>query len=79
MATALDEITATLLRVGKLESIGLEEDIYEAGFPSIQALELLLELESACGVSIPDDQFMKARTARALLGLVVGLQQEQAA
>jgi acyl carrier protein len=79
MATVLDVITATLHRVGKIEGFGPDQDFYEAGFSSIKALELLLELESACDVSIPDDQFIQSRTAHELLGLIVRLTQEQAA
>ena len=50
-----------------------DRDIYEAGFSSIASLELLLELESIYGVSIPDDQFVLARTPRQLRQLIANL------
>ena len=34
------------------------EDFYDAGFSSINALQLLLELEAAFDVTIPDDEFV---------------------
>lgn len=50
-----------------------DRDIYDAGFSSIASLELLLELETIYGVSIPDDQFVIARTPRQLRALVANL------
>jgi len=78
MAERAERITAILCRVGKLQNIGPDEDFYSAGFSSISALELLLELETEFGVSIPDDQFVPARTVRALDAVISGLNQEQA-
>ena len=50
-----------------------DRDIYDAGFNSIASLELLIELESVHGVSIPDDQFVLARTPRQLRALIASL------
>jgi acyl carrier protein len=47
-----------------------DRDIYDAGFNSIASLELLIELETIHGVTIPDDQFVLARTPRQLRTLV---------
>lgn len=74
MAAKLEEISAIVCRVGKLESVRPVEDFYAAGFSSVHALDLLLELESACSVSIPDDDFISARTPEALHRLVTRLQ-----
>jgi acyl carrier protein len=75
----LDEIGAIVCRIGKIADIGPDEDFYNAGFSSINALELLLELESAYDVSIPDDQFIDVRSLRALQTLITHLGQEQVA
>jgi acyl carrier protein len=79
MSDDLQRIAAIVCEVGKISGIGPDDDIYDAGFSSISALELLMELESALGVSIPDDEFINARTPRALSSVVERLKQEQPA
>lgn len=79
MSDELGGIAEILSRIGKVEGLGPDDDVYDAGFSSMNALELLLELESAYGVSIPDDQFIAARTLRGLDTLIENLRQEQAA
>ena len=59
-----EHIVDIVCKVGKISGIGPDEDFYEAGFSSISALELLLELETAYVVSIPDDWFIAARSIR---------------
>jgi acyl carrier protein len=66
----LDGVREMICRVGKLQTIGPDDDFYEAGLSSVRALELLLELEGAYEVSIPDDDFITARTPRALHELI---------
>ena len=58
------------MSVGKISRVNPDDDFYDAGFSSINALELLLELESACEVSIPDDEFIAARSPRALSTII---------
>jgi acyl carrier protein len=70
MTTELDRVIAVILEIGKIESLGPDADIYDAGFNSASALALLTELEDAFNVTIPDDRFPAARTARALLDLI---------
>jgi acyl carrier protein len=70
MQGELDRITAIICGVGKLSQLGPDEDFYDAGLSSINALELLLELETACSVSIPDDEFIAARSPRALSTII---------
>jgi acyl carrier protein len=77
MENGLETITRTVCRIGKLPALRPEEDFYAAGFSSINALELLIELESTCAVSIPDDRFVTARTAQDLHTLIHQLQQGQ--
>ena len=64
---ALKEI---LCRVLSRESIAEDEDIYEAGLTSIMALPLLSEIEHTFELTIPDADFLDARTPRALAQLI---------
>ncbi|WP_210399598.1 acyl carrier protein [Isosphaera pallida] len=57
-------------RLGKLESLDPSVDFYEAGFSSINALQLLTELEDRFKVTLADDDFIAARTAVALRDLI---------
>jgi acyl carrier protein len=72
-------IRSIVCRVGKLGALRPDEDFYDAGFSSVSALELLLELEAECGVTIPDDLFVTARTVRDLHSLIAGRRKDQAA
>lgn len=73
--TDLDRIVTIVLTTGKLGSINPSEDFYDAGFSSINALQLLMELEDAFGVAIPDDKFVTARTCASLHSLISELTQ----
>jgi acyl carrier protein len=74
MENAVDARIATVrqivARVGKLALPDPDADIFAAGFQSIDALELLVELESEFGVTIPDDDYVRCRTVRSLSALV---------
>jgi acyl carrier protein len=74
---AVADVVALISRIGKMTDLAPEQDFYEAGFSSVSALELLLEMEATFGVAIPDDRFITARTPLALQTLVVQLQEEQ--
>ena len=76
-----DELEARLRRlVAEASGRGLEAapddaDIYrDLGVRSTGALELLLAIEEAFGVAIPDEAFGRARTIAALAALVRRLQ-----
>ena len=71
----LEQIIRLVQTTGKIERISASEDFYDAGFSSINALQLLLELEAAFDVTIPDDEFIAARTCSALEALVSRLAQ----
>ena len=73
----MGRIELMVCEIGKISGVGPDEDFYAAGFSSIKALELLLELETACDVSIPDDRFVAARTVRALRDMIAELRREQ--
>ena len=45
-------------RVGKLQALAADEDIYDAGLSSVGALQLFPELEDQFDVSFPDDRFI---------------------
>ena len=73
MEENVDEIAriiATVCSVGGLTSLGVDQDFYDAGVSSLHALGLLVELEDAFAVAIPDTEFMKARTPRALFDVI---------
>ena len=71
----LEKIIQLVQTTGKVEKISASEDFYDAGFSSINALQLLLELEAAFDITIPDDEFVAARTCSALGALVSRLAQ----
>jgi len=71
----LKRIIDIVCSVGHLSEIREEEDFYDAGFSSINALQLLLDLEAAFDVVIPDDDFVTARTCTALHQLISRLAQ----
>jgi acyl carrier protein len=79
MSEHIETITTMLRTIGGIEPIASDADFYDAGFSSVGALQLLLELETTYGVSIPDDDFIAARTPRALGEMVQRLRQGQAA
>jgi acyl carrier protein len=68
-------IVGIVSRIGEIAGVQPDQDFYDAGFVSVNALSLLMELEDHFGVTIPDDRYINARTARALNELVVSLQQ----
>lgn len=72
-----ERISEFVTRVGKIPGVGPDDDFYDAGFSSVNALDLLLELEEAFGVSIPDEQFIGARSVRSLDEMVSHLKREQ--
>ena len=66
----LERIIRMVQTTGKIENVRSSEDFYEAGFSSINALQLLMDLEAAFDVTIPDDEFVAARTCDSLHGLI---------
>ena len=71
----LQTILGIVQTTGKIANISPGEDFYEAGFSSINALQLLMELEAAFDVTVPDDEFVSARTCAALEALISRLMQ----
>lgn len=69
-------IAGIVAQIASISHPAEHEDIYTLGFVSTDALELLVELEDRCGVSIPDDRFIEARSCRALADLIETLREE---
>lgn len=72
----LEEISSLVSRLADLGPLTADEDLYEAGLGSLLALELLADLEATFAINIPDDDFIEARTLRALCGVVTRLRNE---
>jgi acyl carrier protein len=72
----LQTIIGLVQTTGKISTVTADEDFYEAGFSSINALQLLMELEAAFDVTIPDEAFVTARTCSSLDALISRLTQE---
>ena len=75
----MERVIQLISNVGGIDSVGADASIYEAGFSSVRVLELLLALEDEFGVSIPDKDFMIARTPRQISGLLDSLREKQIA
>jgi acyl carrier protein len=72
----LDAITQIICRVGNLQKCGPDDDFYDSGLTSVLALPLLLDLEGEFGVTIPDERFLAARSARSLQQMISDLKSE---
>jgi acyl carrier protein len=75
----MERVIQLISQIGGIGSISPDAGIYEAGFSSVRVLELLLALEEEFGVSIPDQEFMAARTPREILALLERLQEPKPA
>lgn len=69
-ADPLTTVQDLIARIAKIPRPDPDTDMYAAGLASVDALELLVELEDAFGVAIPDDRFVNVRTAGGLAALV---------
>jgi acyl carrier protein len=70
----LSAVIDIIRRVGGVEIVQPDEDFYNAGVTSVNALPLLLEIEDQFQIAIPDDRFIQARTPRALHEMILELQ-----
>lgn len=75
----MERIIHLISEVGGIDLVSPDANIYEAGFSSIRVLELLLALEEEFGVSIPDKDFMAARSPRQINALIDSLRERQMA
>jgi acyl carrier protein len=75
----LDAVLNTIRDVTGVSQVLPDQDFYEAGVTSVQALPLLLELEERFQVSIPDDRFVAARSARHLSEMIQDISKRECA
>jgi acyl carrier protein len=53
------------------EDFDEKADLYgDLGMASIQAMELLMELEERYGISVPDEEFIEATSLERLAGMI---------
>ena len=71
----LAAVVDVIREVGGVADLQPDQDFYDAGVTSVQALPLLLELEARFEVTIPDERFIAARTARGLSEVVRGIKE----
>ncbi|MBK8061137.1 MAG: acyl carrier protein [Gemmatimonadetes bacterium] len=69
------QVLELVCRIGKLSGLSPRQDIFDAGFESID-FELLVELEAAFDVSIPDEKYVECRTAEAIAAMIAQLAKE---
>ena len=69
----LSTILEIIHRVGGIQNLAPDQDFYEAGVSSVNALPLLMEIEDQFQVSIPDERFLTARTAGDMNALILDL------
>jgi acyl carrier protein len=82
MSDPLDSLDAVLNAIRDVTGVSQllpDQDFYEAGVTSVQSLPLLLELEDRFQVTIPDDQFVAARSARRLSEMIQNLSKRECA
>ena len=75
----LDDVLSTIRDVTGVTQVLPDQDFYDAGVTSVQSLPLLLELEERFQVSIPDDQFVAARSARRLSEMIQEISRRECA
>ena len=75
----MERVIQLISRIGGVPLLTPDTGIYEAGFSSLRVLELLLALEDEFGITIPDQDFITARTPRDIAGLLERLQERQQA
>jgi len=72
----LAKVTDVIREIGGVQNLEPGQDFYDAGFTSVKALPLLMELEDRFGVTIPDDRFIAARTPQAICQLIAEIKQD---
>ena len=71
----LSDIIGLLQRTGSIEALDPDQDFYDAGITSVMTLPLMMDMEDMFAIVVPDQEFVQARTARALAKLVQQLKQ----
>ena len=66
----LSAIIEMICRIGSVSTLQPDQDFYDAGFTSVNALPLLMEIEDQFQITVPDERFINARTPRDLQQMV---------
>ena len=74
----LETVKEILCRLLSQDGIVDNENIYEAGLTSIMVLPLLAEIEDTFQLTIPDDDFLDARTPLSLAQMIQRLRNDSA-
>ena len=69
-AQLVDEVVEIVRSVGRLGSLGADDDFYDHGLSSMSSLSLMIEIEGRFDVVLDDDAFLSCRTAQSLADLV---------
>ena len=75
----IERVIEIISEIGEIEQLPPDGQIYEGGFSSLRALDLLLSLEKEFGIELPDKDFITARTPGQIVELIERLRQSQAA
>lgn len=73
LSTILPGVIEVIAKTGNLSDLKADEDFYNAGITSVMSLPILLDLEDRYEVSLPDDRFITARSARAIAEIILDL------
>lgn len=71
----LQDVLAAIRDVCGVEGLAPDQDFYDAGVTSVQALPLLMELEVRFDVAIPDERFVAVRNPRGLCTVIQELKE----
>lgn len=69
--TAIREILGAIN--GQLNGVDANADLHDSGLTSVHAITLLAALEEHFTVSVPDDEFIKARSISQLTAMIDSL------
>ena len=70
-STMVEVLTPIWQRVLQLSSVGVDDNFFDLGGDSAQALQLFNEVALACGRELPPVTIYNAPTIAALLGVVL--------
>lgn len=70
MSEVVDKVVEIIKRIGGIDTLEPDENFYRAGIDSMAGMDVMLDLETEFDLTIPDDQFVAARTANDLAALV---------
>ncbi|PWT78848.1 MAG: hypothetical protein C5B58_14640 [Acidobacteria bacterium] len=66
----LSGVIEILSGIGNVSGLSPDQDFYDAGITSVMSLPIILEVEDRYNISVPDELFIKCRTARELAKVI---------